>query len=388
MLKRFATTAGRVIRCPPSDPATGAAADHLFLLDAGRGLAAAAVLFWHYQHFFFAIGARRASPDWAELRPLDQWLWPLYEHGDLAVPFFWVISGFVLTFVYVGKPVPTRSFAVNRFARLYPLHLVTLMVVAVLQLVAQARWGTTLIYANDDWRHFMLQLLFASNWVRAGEYSFNAPIWSVSAEILVYAFFWTVHLRLLRHGIIYPAVIAIVSLALWILFPGSPVPRCGYFFFLGCAALSFQSSLRSDPLLLWCAIAAMFMVGIGASLVDWTFLLSAVAYPALAVGVVIALASLEPLVTAGWRKPLRVIGDSTYGLYLWHIPVQLALFLCLSSYWNIARLAVSPFFLGAYLLVVAVVARAGFVAIELPARRRLRQLDRRNAVPDAPISAP
>jgi len=73
-----------------------AAGPHYFsLIDGVRGLAAFAVLLFHYVHFFMA------GPTHAQLRgavwlfPGSDWLWPIYIHGQLAVQVFWLISGFV-----------------------------------------------------------------------------------------------------------------------------------------------------------------------------------------------------------------------------------------------------------------------------------------------------
>ena len=143
-------------------------------------------------------------PALADQFPFYGLLWPLYLFGNGAVQVFWVISGFVFAKVYAGQRTPGRDFALRRFARLYPLHFVTLLIVALLQLAATALVGSNLIYQYNDPYHFALQLAFASNWGLESGFSFNGPIWSVSVEVLVYFLFWLVAEHLLKRGILGP----------------------------------------------------------------------------------------------------------------------------------------------------------------------------------------
>jgi peptidoglycan/LPS O-acetylase OafA/YrhL len=116
-----------------------------------------------------------------------------YDHGDLAVPAFWAISGYIFYWRYAQPINSHRSgladFSVRRFSRLYPLHFSTLLAVAALQYAYFSTHGTTFIYADNGAKAFGLQLLFASNWFSWQGFSFNGPIWSVSAEILIYFVF-------------------------------------------------------------------------------------------------------------------------------------------------------------------------------------------------------
>src|SRR5258708_27237099 len=101
-----------------------------------RFVCAFGVLVWHYQHFFFR-GAWNAEIG-AALRPklpLYSWFSFFYNNGSLAVPFFWVISGFIFYWHYAdivsSGGVKLRDFSVRRFSRLYPLHFFTLILSAL-----------------------------------------------------------------------------------------------------------------------------------------------------------------------------------------------------------------------------------------------------------------
>ncbi len=136
-----------------------------FWVDALRGIAALCIVVFHYHHFYLedAFG-RDAIPPITEF-PYASVVWPLYSSfAANAVEMFWLISGFVFAHVYLHRPTSAWQFSVARFARLYPLHFATLLYVAILQLVSLNLVGHWQIYANNDTKHFILQLFMSSNW--------------------------------------------------------------------------------------------------------------------------------------------------------------------------------------------------------------------------------
>ena len=54
-----------------------------------------------------------------------------YSHGFLSVQAFWIISEYVLSKSYLNRKWEIFDFLRNRFARLYPLHIFTLLVIAL-----------------------------------------------------------------------------------------------------------------------------------------------------------------------------------------------------------------------------------------------------------------
>src|SRR5690606_34065506 len=85
-------------------------------------------------------------------------------------------------------------------SRLYPLHLLTLLLVGGLQWVVIKLQGHSFVYPQNDIYHFVLNVFFASAWGLQKGFSFNASIWSVSVEVLLYTLFffsvWLLRLRL------------------------------------------------------------------------------------------------------------------------------------------------------------------------------------------------
>jgi len=164
---------------------------HYYSLDALRGVAALIIVFWHWQHFYIQ---GTAAPDFDPTQQPLFWLFvPFYTEGWRAVDVFFCLSGFIFYWLYSERiwtrATTLKEFFVLRFSRLYPLHFLTLLLVLVGQRVMLRLTGSAFAYDHNDPYHFLLQLMFASNWGFERGYSFNGPVWSVSVEVLIYALF-------------------------------------------------------------------------------------------------------------------------------------------------------------------------------------------------------
>lgn len=362
-------------------PHSGGEGAYLSLLDGVRGCAAIAILFYHYVHFFMAGPSRRPPGDVEMNYPAYDFFWLFYDRGYLAVQVFWLISGFVFCHVYHGRAATTRSFVVNRLARLYPLHILTLFVVVAFQLAALRSVGYTPIYGKFDLEHFAPQLFMASAWLREpGGHSFNGPVWSVSVEIVIYAFFWSGRGLISRMGL--PLVMALVAgfyFAHQQLGEISMVFACGFYFFLGCGySILRQSKLGQGRGLSFSVVllAALGMWGI-VSGTDWSS--RYIAVPGLCGAIFLLLAVGEANAPAMLRRICQWLGENTYGAYLWHFPLQLALLLILIPHYDPYEIAQNGWFLAFYVFAVVAIARLSFTWFERPMRDRLRRRFGRSA---------
>jgi peptidoglycan/LPS O-acetylase OafA/YrhL len=343
------------------------------LLDCARGFAAVSILFSHYRFFYFPAAADNVPGSFS---PSDQplfWLFePLYLYGNAAVNFFWIISGFVFANVYSGAQPSAFVFARARFARLYPLHLLTLLIVALLQGAALACEGGYLIYQNNDLYHFLLNIGFASGWGLQHGYSFNAPIWSVSVEVLIYAVFWLTLQTTGRLSMILPALLFAFFTSLCLnASVGKIAWYCGACFFIGVSLRLFLNLTEKKPilrlaigLLLLFAGPAFYILG---STVDDNFIALA-SMP----GLVMLLTSCEDLLPYPFKKIGQWIGDCSYGVYLWHIPILMFSLLVLDRLVGSRTVVSSPWFLALFVLSAVFTARVSFVRFERPIREHLR----------------
>jgi peptidoglycan/LPS O-acetylase OafA/YrhL len=143
-----------------------------------RGIAAWWVVLYHF---------RERLPS-----ALPEWLLPLTAHGYLAVDLFFILSGFVLALNYVeslpGSLAGAAGFYRLRFARIYPLHFVILMLFLLnpLAIALFSASGDTSAYG---WDYFVLSLFLVQNWGFSTELAWNVPAWSISTEVFAYLFF-------------------------------------------------------------------------------------------------------------------------------------------------------------------------------------------------------
>ncbi len=110
-----------------------------------------------------------------------------------AVSFFFVLSGFILTYVYKSfdSPGSVRRFFLARFARVWPVHFVTLL----LTIYVFSGWYTNQAKSpsslQDFWLPLVSNLSLLQSWIPLSKffYSFNAVSWSISTEFGFYLLF-------------------------------------------------------------------------------------------------------------------------------------------------------------------------------------------------------
>lgn len=140
------------------------------------------------------------------LKNIDKGISPAWNGSyGLFVDMFFILSGFVISYSYPATSTGLRSYArflVRRIARIYPLHLLTLLIFAVLALVGIS--GPT---SHASWLDFLHNLLLVQAWGVTDHLSFNSPAWSISAELFCYLLF---PLFMLLAGRVSPLMLAII----------------------------------------------------------------------------------------------------------------------------------------------------------------------------------
>lgn len=105
---------------------------------------------------------------------------PMAAVGDTGVAFFFVLSGFLLTWGY-SRQVDARRFYVRRFARIFPSHVAMWLVAFLVPVTA----------FSIDWSTAAVNLPLLQAWVPVDRYVFgvNGVTWSLSCEVAFYAAF-------------------------------------------------------------------------------------------------------------------------------------------------------------------------------------------------------
>ncbi|MGX2975585.1 acyltransferase family protein [Ursidibacter arcticus] len=107
-------------------------------------------------------------------------LMQLFWEGFIGVGFFFMLSGFILSYNYKEKILngfSFRKFYLARFARVYPTHFLLLII--------------ALFIVNKDQSLFFHHLFLIQSWFpeKSVYFSLNAPSWSIATEAFFYAAF-------------------------------------------------------------------------------------------------------------------------------------------------------------------------------------------------------
>ncbi len=104
----------------------------------------------------------------------------IFKHADVCVSYFFILSGFVMMIAYSNKSnISAKEYYLNRFARIYPLYFLALLVMFLLQIRTQ----------TIDSLGLVLNVFMIQSWIPGQILSVNPPGWSLSVEFVFYAVF-------------------------------------------------------------------------------------------------------------------------------------------------------------------------------------------------------
>ena len=286
-----------------------------------RGYLALWVVLFHYRH-----DVVRLCPSTMVLLPLMQW-------GHMAVPAFFMLSGFVLAYNYadrfprLGRPEVIR-FLCLRLARIYPVHLFTLLVVAAMVWVS-GRVGYPLTDMPYTARNFVLNLFLVQTWTPNFTMDWNYPSWSISSEWFAYLIFPLAVIGILRHlttplratfagGTALASAIAVMVWGPWPLYELVLVVPT----FLAGATIYWilRGRLTTEDSRLWRWLPEALVLLVGASCFLFLPAFTVASLLCCFLGLILVLAWLGPYCHLPWSaRPAVFLGDISYSLYLTHM---------------------------------------------------------------------
>lgn len=169
-----------------------------------RGIAAILVVIFHFEIVLVLFLPRDISR--------------FFSKCYLMVDLFFIMSGFIIYHVY-GEFFVRNIYITTfnrylraRLARIYPLHIFTLILTIVLVFSQHFKWDEFFnIHAIPT--HILLLQSFGLHSI----YTWNVPAWSISAEFAAYILFPVFAFAIYRYKIITPIVISILIILIYCL---------------------------------------------------------------------------------------------------------------------------------------------------------------------------
>jgi peptidoglycan/LPS O-acetylase OafA/YrhL len=324
-------------------------------------------------------------------------LYPFIDNGYVFVGVFFLISGYVLTYNYAdrGRSLSKREFWLARISRLYPVYLFVLLIsLSMLRDEWHARSHA------EFWQGIILTPFVLQGWSPSVATFWNTVAWTLTSECVLYAAFpWLIRLPWPKT----PLRLVAILITLWLI---GLTPHSLYLYLnpdhLVGPVDRYSSSelirfLKYTPLPYVCT----FLTGVTLGKLQHALILtprqrlilSAVSLTAVAIffydlvlrtpyllvhgglmtpvfaALVLGLSGPHPISALFSWRPLLLIGESSYCLYLLHFNV----FQLLHTYHVPERLhlaALDPWLSYAILILLAL---AVFHFVEVPARRAILQ---------------
>jgi exopolysaccharide production protein ExoZ len=298
----------------------------------------------------------------------------MLEKGDLGVDIFFVVSGFIMWSITRKSSISTIDFFYKRVARIGPLYWAVTLFVAIIAV----KDGLAVSF-DIDYRHVLLSMLFIPH--SAGEFGeITWPVlgqgWTLNYEMYFYVVFSLV--LLLRHDLRYIACAVFFGAAFAIGLLLDPANEAEYFlvnpllfeFFLGLnVAIAYEKGWLLNAWACLVVILGGFVIAFG-SLLGTDIRAIQLGVPAALI--VYGFVSLEPWIRNHPIRLWRLLGDSSYSLYLTHNSSVVFL-----SYFWFSALGYGAFSGALFIPVVIVftIAVAGlvYVLFERPVHRLLRR---------------
>jgi peptidoglycan/LPS O-acetylase OafA/YrhL len=343
-----------------------------------RGVLASWIVLYHFWN-----DVLRLFPGTDIITPL------VHRGGQIAVPVFFILSGFVLAYNYTHR-FQTFSFKniwhflLLRLARIYPVHLVTLLF--VLAMVGVSRfWEVDLDPTGYTLRDFILNIFLVHTWIPDARLNWNYPSWSISSEWFAYIFFpvttlltsrWITSLRQTIAFLLLTLTSSILLLTFWgglsfhLLLLVIPT------FLSGTAVFGllrhFPSAIPSN-LWIWVPECLVLLAIAVCLIAPPNVALAFLAFSFLSI--ILVLAWIRGQCHNLWKSAALVfLGEISYSLYMTHTLVQKVVYTLLpSSRFEDSHLVIRIVVIGIYSSLIVGICLACYYWLENPSRKALRK---------------
>lgn len=365
--------------------------DRLYLLDLARAFAAITVVLQHYQHFYIYKYNGVSEVFDRSTQPFFNLISFAYNFGSQAVPFFFMLSGFIFFSYYYKKilhrKINFKNFVILRLSRLYPLHFLTLMLTVFFQLIYIKYINNYFIFEENNIRNFFEHLFLIQEWPFIGGNSinaFNAPSFSISVEIFLYISFFFISLNYAKN-LKQTLIITLIALITYSLIRSTLALGFLLFFlggFLYYLLIKIRENLIDKRMLVITILLIINLVVFSRSLNYPFLILQFELAPFVGDRLMVLLYFIKfPLVIINLcviqfffkniGKKFQILGDISYTIYLVHFPIQIIFHLINLRFFKIGYDQNMLFIL--FILLVILFSYITYKYFELPLKNKMRK---------------
>jgi peptidoglycan/LPS O-acetylase OafA/YrhL len=294
---------------------------------------------------------------------------------NLAVSYFFVLSGFVMVVAHQHENrLNFWYFIGKRLARIYPLYLLALIVFSMINWVLHHVFSLPL---------FAINALLLESWIPGKALSYHFPGWSLSTEFFFYLSFPFIWNRIFSKYTLQKMLV--LTIVVWL------ASQCifeGWINEPNCTPL-LKETLPYFPLLhlnqfLWGCLGGLLFINwplkrdLGMGLFIMLNIIYGIAprwipfsinghngwYAPLFAGLIVGLALLEQQKSFPFLKRIQLLGNASYGIYIFQLPVYTLFHFALQKHIPNQQLG-----FWVYVLILQLVALACTKWVEKPAQK-------------------
>ncbi len=346
--------------------------NRFYLLDIARGLAAFAVVIFHYKLFY---DPKISLDEFSQsTQPFYNYINYVYDYGWMAVQFFFVLSGFIFYELYsekiLSKKINLKRFFLLRFSRLYPLHFLMLILITILFYNFGETNPLIFIYQFDI-KHFFLNIFLIQSWGFENTDSFNGPAWSISIEFFLYGIFFTIFFNKLNNNKI---LVLLILISLPVYYLNKYLGYGIYCFFIGGAANLIFKKIENKKyylskiikILALLILLSIFLINVLNNQILLKFITFTLLFPSL-----LLIMMAFQLNNSQTGKNFKIIGEASYSVYLIHYIIQIIIYIILVSL-NVKINFNSEIIFISYILMVFLLSCIMYKFFEIPFQKLIR----------------
>lgn len=310
---------------------------------------------------------------------------PFLTSGSEMVTFFFVLSGFVLWISQSTRKFSTRKYFFARVGRIYPIHILALIIVV---------WLNYGINSKNNLTGLLLSVPLVQSWFPTYSTAFNFPSWSLAVEMFFYITF-PMLLFVIKKSKVSPKKLFIIAITFWLFtqlvlinlfnsenslvikqlvnyFP--PSHLCSFVLGISVGLIYTENAKRIEYRKPWFVLASFLLIYLILqhplkNILGYKIPLgSSFLAPIFAVPIIALAFTKNKINEFLGNRVFKLLGEASYGVYVFHMP----LYVLIKKFSPDFFTTDNGFYI--YSVCLIIISIIIFYAIEKPLNKTIRRL--------------